>query len=109
MTMIHVPAWEKVWLEHADEYKEKALTITRNPFPVTILIAYAAAQTGSKEKAGEAWKELWSTCNNNKPFEVRRLSVPEVPTVMSENPLVCTNDAAMWSLAAIYMQEVIPQ
>lgn len=109
MTMIHVPAWEKVWLEHADEYKEKALTITRNPFPVTILIAYAAAQTGSKEKAGEAWKELWSTCNNNKPFEVRRLSVPEVPIVMSENPLVCTNDAAMWSLAAIYMQEVIPQ
>ncbi|MBR2380476.1 MAG: hypothetical protein IKA86_05750, partial [Paraprevotella sp.] len=90
-------------------YKEKAATITRNRFPVTRLKAYAAAMTGRKEWAREAWDELWSICHNNHPFEVKNLSVPEVPAPMIENPVVCTNDAATWSLAAIYMQEVIPE
>jgi len=40
---------------------------------------------------------------------VRRVEVPEVPAPVDENPVVCTNDAATWSLAAIYMQEVIPE
>ena len=47
--------------------------------------------------------------NCDKPFTVRRVEVPEVPAPVDENPVVCTNDAATWSLAAIYMQEVIPE
>lgn len=109
MQMVDVPQWNRVWLQHAIDYKEKAATITRNRFPVTRLKAYAAAMTGRKEWAREAWDELWSICHNNHPFEVKNLSVPEVPAPMIENPVVCTNDAATWSLAAIYMQEVIPE
>lgn len=93
----------------AREYKEKARTITHNPFPVTRLTAYAAAKTGNRELAAEAWDELWHVWHNDKPFTVRRVEVPEVPAPVDENPVVCTNDAATWSLAAIYMQEVIPE
>lgn len=109
MEMIDVPAWNKAWLEHAAQYKEKAHTITRNRFPVTRLKAYAAYKTGNKEWADEAWYELWHVWGNDKPFEVKQWTAPEVPAPLAENPNVCTNDAATWSLAAIYMQEVIPQ
>lgn len=109
MEMVDVPEWNKVWLSHAADYKEKATRITRNRFPVTSLIAYTAFKTGNKEKASEAWKELWTTCNNDQPFVVREILAPEVPSPIVENPNVCTNDAAMWSLSAIYMQEVIPE
>ena len=109
MEMIEVPAWNKAWLYHAANYREKAHQITRNRFPVTRLKAYAAAQTGNKEWAREAWQELWSVWHNDGPFTVTRLTPPEVPAPIDENPKVCTNDAATWSLAAIYMQEVIPQ
>ena len=109
MEMIDLPEWNRTWLTFAREYKEKARTITHNPFPVTRLTAYAAAQTGSRELAAEAWDELWHVWHNDKPFTVRRVEVPEVPAPVDENPVVCTNDAATWSLAAIYMQEVIPE
>ena len=52
---------------------------------------------------------MWHVWHNDKPFTVRRVEVPEVPAPVDENPVVCTNDAATWSLAAIYMQEVIPE
>ena len=45
MEMIDLPEWNRTWLTFAREYKEKARTITHNPFPVTRLTAYAAAQT----------------------------------------------------------------
>lgn len=109
MEMIDVPAWNRAWLRYAAEYKEKARTITHNPFPVTRLKAYAAYKTGNKEWAAEAWDELWHVWGNDKPFTVTCLQAPEVPAPQSENANVCTNDAATWSLAAIYMQEVIPE
>lgn len=109
MEMLDIPAWNKVWLTHAAEYREKAHTITRNRFPVTRLKAYAAYKTGNKQWAAEAWDELWHVWGNDKPFEVKRIVAPEVPAPIDENPNVCTNDAATWSLAAIYMQEVIPE
>ena len=109
MEMIDLPEWNRTWLTFAREYKEKARTITHNPFPVTRLTAYAAAKTGNRELAAEAWDELWHVWHNDKPFTVRRVEVPEVPAPVDENPVVCTNDAATWRLAAIYMQEVIPE
>lgn len=109
MEMIDLPEWNRTWLTFAREYKEKARTITHNPFPVTRLTAYAAAKTENRELAAEAWDELWHVWHNDKPFTVRRVEVPEVPAPVDENPVVCTNDAATWSLAAIYMQEVIPE
>ena len=59
MEMIDLPEWNRTWLTFAREYKEKARTITHNPFPVTRLTAYAAAKTGNRELAAEAWDELW--------------------------------------------------
>lgn len=109
MEMIDLPEWNRTWLTFAQEYKEKALAIKHNRFPVTRLKAYAAAKTGRKDLADEAWKELWSVWHNDKPFTVNRIEAPEVPSPVAENPVVCTNDAATWSLAAIYMQEVIPE
>ncbi|WP_368045037.1 hypothetical protein [uncultured Muribaculum sp.] len=38
-----------------------------------------------------------------------KLLPPEVPAPMDEARPISTNDAAMWSLDAIYMQETIPQ
>ncbi len=109
MEMIDLPEWNRTWLTFAEEYKEKSIAITHNPFPVTRLKAYAAARTGRADLAAEAWDELWHVWHNDKPFAVRRITAPEVPAPLDENPVVCTNDAATWSLAAIYMQEVIPQ
>lgn len=109
MDMIDVPEWNEVWLTHAIEYKEKALAISHNPFPVTRLKAYAAHKSGNKKWAEEAWDELWHVWENGKPFEIKHLAAPDVPAPLDENPTVCTNDAATWSLAAIYMQEVIPE
>ena len=60
MEMIDLPEWNRTWLTFAREYKEKARTITHNPFPVTRLTAYAAAKTGNRELAAEAWDELWA-------------------------------------------------
>ena len=37
-----------------------------------------------------------------------RVSVPEVPADIDEALPISTNDAALWSLDAIYMQETIP-
>ena len=109
MEMIDLPEWNETWLDYALNYKQKAADITHNHFPVTRLIAYAAYKTGSQTLADEAWTELWHVWNNDKPFTVTRIDVPEVPAPILENPWICTNDAATWSLAAIYMQEVIPK
>ena len=76
MEMIDLPEWNRTWLTFAREYKEKARTITHNPFPVTRLTAYAAAKTGNRELAAEAWDELWHVWHNDKPFTVRRVEVP---------------------------------
>lgn len=109
MGMIDLPEWNRTWLEFARDYKEKALSITHNPFPVTRLKAYAAYKAGRADWAAEAWDELWHVWHNDKPFALRRVEAPEAPAPLDENPVVCTNDAATWSLAAIYMQEVIPE
>ncbi len=109
LEMIDLPEWNRTWLDFASEYKEKARALKHSSFPVTRLKAYAAYRTGRKDWADEAWDELWHVWSNDKPFTVNKVDVPEVPAPLDENPVVCTNDAATWSLAAIYMQEVIPE
>ena len=42
-------------------------------------------------------------------FKIEKVLPPEVPAAMDECKTISTNDAALWSLDAIYMQEVIPQ
>ena len=74
-----------VWLDFARSYRENALSISRNRFPVRRLDAYAAWHDRDPERKGVVWQSLLRPATE-----------------------LSTNDAAMWSLDAIYMLEVIP-
>lgn len=82
--MLDEPSFGKAWLRHAAEYKRKAREISRNRFPVRRLEAYAAAHLNDREMAAQAWRDLLRSGNE-----------------------VSTNAAALWSLDAIYMLEVL--
>ena len=78
-------AFNKVWLDFARRYKQMAQDIRHSSFPVRRLEAYAAWKDRDPQRTSTVWDALWkhgdSTSN--------------------------TNDAALWSLDAIYMQEVL--
>jgi hypothetical protein len=78
-------AFNKVWLDFARRYKQMAWDIRHSGFPVRRLEAYAAWKDRDQQRTDTVWDALWkhgdSTSN--------------------------TNDAALWSLDAIYMQEVL--
>ena len=111
MELILEIAWEEAWLEHATCYKQKSLEILHNKILVSRLQEYSSWKRGDKELAKEAWHDLLTTAEHT---EAPRMSVSmiegsEVPAPMHEASPISTNDAALWSLDAIYMQEVIPQ
>ncbi len=110
MDMIHEPTWERAWLDHARRYQQQALELNRNRFRVSRLKAYAAYKMNDRKMALDAWKDMWKLDDKMQhyPFEIHHVLPPEVPTPRDECPTVTTNDAALWSLEAIYMQEVIP-
>lgn len=111
MEMIPDADWEDAWLDHATNYKQMARKILRNKFRVSRLHAYSAWKLQDKDSAAEAWKDLLTTNEHTvaPPFYVYTVKTPEVPAELHECSSISTNDAAMWSLDAIYMQEVIPQ
>lgn len=98
-----------VWRDHACRYKQMALNISRNHFPVRRLQAYAAWQTRSPQLAAEAWNDLWHRIEHAEApqFSITRLSGPDVAAPIDEWHGLSTNDAALWSLDAIYMNEVL--
>ncbi len=85
MPMMRCEAFEKVWLDHARRYREMALKVSRNSFPVRRLDAYAAWKDRDAERMKTVWKALTAK-----------------PKGLS------TNEAALWSLDAIYTLEIIP-
>ena len=103
-------SFKPVWLDHALRYKPMALSVSRNRFPVRRLLAYAAWQTRSPQLAAEAWADLWGRIEHNAApqFHIDRLTPPLVPSPIDEWLGLTTNDAAMWSLDAIYMLETLP-
>jgi len=84
MPMTRVAAFEKCWLDFARRYKQMALKVRRNSFPVRRLEAFAAWHDRNPERMNAVWDALWQ-------FSDRTSN---------------TNNAALWSLDAIYMQEV---
>ena len=82
----HFSLFNNTWLDFARRYKQMAIDIRNSHFPVRRLEAYAAWQDRDPQRTATTWEALWhhgdSTSN--------------------------TNDAALWSLDAIYMQEVLP-
>lgn len=103
--------WAEAWLEHATHYKQKALEIRHNRFRVSRLQAYSAWLRLDKELAREAWQDLLTRAEHKEAPRPRvsLIEGSEVPAPLHEMTPISTNDAALWSLDAIYLQEVIPQ
>lgn len=103
--------WEKRWLEYCRDYQKKALEIDHNQFRVSRVKAYAAWKLNDKKMAEDVWKDMWTYSAKMQHYEFKssRISAPQVPQSIDESPLTTTNDCALWSLEAIFMQEVIPQ
>ena len=68
------------------------------------------SHTRNAKMAEEAWTDLFSRLEHTPapPFRIETVLPPEVPAPLDECTSISTNDAALWSLDAIYMQEVIP-
>lgn len=85
MMSLSTPEWDKAWLSHAADYKMKAFTISHNHFRVPRLQAYAYWLTGNRKYYDNAVKDL-------------RIKLP----------VLSTNDAATFTLDAVFLQEVMP-
>ena len=109
--MMNYPAWNDAWLDLATRYKQKAWELRKNRFRISRLLAYAAWHLRNPQMAAEAWEDLFGRLEHTPapPFRMHTLLPPEVPAPLLECPSISTNDAAIWSLDAIFMQEVIPQ
>ncbi len=111
MEMIHHPEWNDAWLDLALNYKRKAWELRQNKFRVARLQAYAAYHLRDNRLADEVWTSLFGSLTNLPPLPCKstHLLPPHVPTPLDEFSNIGTNGAALWSLDAIYMQEVIPR
>ena len=106
MEMVPNKKFAKVYLDHNARYHK----ITNNRFRISRLKGYAAAKLGDKALAAEAWQEMWqySRPAQHYRFEAHSVLPPEAPQPLTESVETTTNDCALWSLDAIYLQEVIP-
>ncbi len=110
MLMLPRDDWKETWLDYAANYKRKAIEINHNRFRISRLQAYAAYHLRRADLAREAWHDLFSQLETAPApeFYIRLVEPPLVPAPLYECNGISTNDAAIWSLDAIYMQEVIP-
>lgn len=107
MEMVPNKKFEAVYLDHNARYHK----VTNNRFRISRLKGYAADKLHDKQLAEEAWKDMWhySGPEQHYRFNPQQLMPPEVPQPLVESTETTTNDCALWSLDAIYLQEVIPQ
>lgn len=111
MRMIDMPEWKDAWLDHAARYKKKAWELSHSRFRISRLMAYAAYHLRDRQMTEEAWTDLFTRLEHTPApsFRITTILPPEVPAPLDECTSISTNDAALWSLDAIYMQEVIPR
>lgn len=111
MRMIDMPEWKDAWFDHAARYKKKAWELSHSRFRISRLMAYAAYHLRDRQMAEEAWTDLFTRLEHTlaPSFRITTILPPEVPAPLDECTSISTNDAALWSLDAIYMQEVIPR
>ena len=105
--MVPDRAFWSSYLDHNARYHR----VTRNAFRISRLKAYAAYHNQDSALAAEAWRDMYrySSASQHSEFNAYPVAAPDVPTPIIESPSTSTNDAALWSLDAIYMLEVIPQ
>ena len=87
--MMDCEPWNQTWLNFCRDYKEKARTISNNRFLIPRLHAYAGWLLGDKSLTDDAWDDLL------------RFKSPS-------DPILYTNDAATWTLDAIFLQALTP-
>lgn len=85
MPMTGDERFSQTWLDFARRYKQMSHDIRHSNFPVRRLEAYAAWQDRDPLRTASVWEALWNHGDSTSN----------------------TNDAALWSLDAIYMQEVL--
>jgi hypothetical protein len=104
------PAFVRCWLDFARRYKQMAWETRHHQFPVRRLEAYAAWQDCDPQRMKTVWQALWGEADHGlRLAESSHLILPpEVPASLDELPGLSTNNAALWSLDAIYMLEVLP-
>lgn len=95
MMSVNTPEWSRAWLDHAMYYKEKC----HNSFRIPRLQAYAYWLTGKKECYDSATNDLRNPLNLLAPSDNIRTT--------RFSPIFCTNDAALFTLDAVFMQEVL--
>ena len=102
-------SFAETWLDLARRYKKMAFEIRHNNFPVRRLEAYAAWHDRDATRMASTWQALWQLADHGLrlPDTSTRLMPPDVPMPMDELPGLSTNNAALWSLDAIYMLEVL--
>ena len=108
--MIDLPEWKAAWLDFTTRYKQKAWELRHNRFRISRLMGYSAYHTRNPDRAKEAWADLFGRLEPAPapPLRIKTILPPDVPAPLDECTSISTNDAALWSLDAIYMQEVIP-
>ena len=85
--MVNLPEWNQTWLDFCRQYKKKATTISNNHFRIPRLQAYAGWLLNDTQLKQEAWRDIL------------RFKSPD-------DPVNATNDAATWTLDAIFTLEV---
>ena len=102
--------FHNAWLDFARRYKQMAVETRNNHFPVRRLEAYAAWYDRDPSRMKSTWEALWGVADNDLLLSGKSHTVlpPEVPAPIAELPGVSTNNAALWSLDAIYILEVFP-
>ena len=110
MPMFRCPKFNDTWLDFARRYKQMAATIRKSNFPVRRLEAYAALSDRDAVRMKSVWDALWGQADNDLLLGDKSNLVlpPEVPAPINELSGVSTNNAALWSLDAIYILEVLP-
>ncbi len=110
LPLVRVAAFEQTWLDFARRYKQMAVETRRNHFPVRRLEAYAAWQDRDPKRIKSTWEALWGVGDHGLQLADAPHAVlpPEVPAPLDELRGLSTNNAALWSLDAIYMSEVLP-
>ena len=110
LPMFRCPKFNDTWLDFARRYKQMAATIRKSNFPVRRLEAYAALSDRDAVRMKSVWDALWGQADNDLLLGDKSNLVlpPEVPAPINELSGVSTNNAALWSLDAIYILEVLP-
>jgi hypothetical protein len=110
LPLVQKKIFERTWLDFARRYKQMAAVIRRNHFPVRRLEAYAAWQDRDPKRVKSTWEALWGEGDHGLQLADAPHAVlpPEVPAPLDELRGLSTNNAALWSMDAIYMSEVLP-